>query len=133
MAAKKTGPLARLSVDDTCSLIDLIHGHDVLWDLRHPQYRISTIKNATWTAVRVVFQERTGIVCEDQHVIAKFEALRSSFSRELRKLKESKKSGAGAEDVRKVTWPYFNQMMFLRGSVSLDNYVTSNMVNLATC
>ncbi|KAK7495411.1 hypothetical protein BaRGS_00013350, partial [Batillaria attramentaria] len=64
---------------------------------------------------------------KDQHVIAKFEALRSSFSRELRKLKESKKSGAGAEDVRKVTWPFFSQMTFLRGSVSLDNYVTSNM------
>nr|KAG5686775.1 hypothetical protein BaRGS_009995 [Batillaria attramentaria] len=99
----------------------------------HPQYRISTIKNATWTAVRVVFQERTGIVCEDQHVIAKFEALRSSFSRELRKLKESKKSGAGAEDVRKVTWPFFSQMTFLRGSVSLDNYVTSNMCIASQC
>ena len=41
--------------------------------------------------------------------------------------RESRKSGSGADDIRRPTWPYFEAMSFLRAVVTIATPTTTNM------
>ena len=49
------------------------------------------------------------------------------YTRELRLVRESRKSGSGADDIRRPTWPYFEAMSFLRAVVTIATPTTTNM------
>jgi len=50
---KKTGPLS----EDLLILIDLFHGHAMLWDVRAANYKNRSCKDAAWTSLRQNFVE----------------------------------------------------------------------------
>lgn len=69
-------------------------------------------------------------VCvSDEHIQKKVVALRNTFTRELRLLRDSKKSGLWAA-VRKPTWPFYSAMQFLRGVINIITPATANIVRL---
>lgn len=54
--------------------------------------------------------------------------LRTYYSKELGKVKDSQKSGAGTDDLYKSKWPFFNRLEFLRDQV-IPRRTTSNLNN----
>lgn len=47
-------------------------------------------------------------------VVKRIASLRASFRKEFKKLENSKRSGAGTEDIYKPTLWYFDNLMFLK-------------------
>lgn len=66
----------------------------------------------------------------DDQIQRKLQGLRNSYTRELRQVNESKKSGAGADDVKKSSWPFYDYMHFLRPVIVITTKIASNMVSL---
>lgn len=63
----------------------------------------------------------------EQDVKAKINALRTYCSKELVKLKASKKSGAGTDETFISKWPHFNSLNFLRDTIK-PRKTTSSLV-----
>ena len=70
------------------------------------------------------------VYLSDDHVEKKFISLKSSYTRKLRELRDSKKSGCGTEDVRVIKWPFFRALHFLRPVININPKTSSNMVCL---
>ena len=69
----------------------------------------------------------------EQDVMRKFKNLRTTYSRELHKIKGSQRSGAGADDVVTSTWVYFSSLdAFLRPHVTMRATIT-NLVSYYCC
>ncbi|KAL8614412.1 hypothetical protein ACOMHN_007749 [Nucella lapillus] len=66
----------------------------------------------------------------DEQVQAKCDSLRSSFTRELRKVKNSKKSGAGTDEVYVSSWCFYQQLQFLRAVIQIMKPRSTNMVSV---
>ena len=58
----------------------------------------------------------------------KLQSLRNSFSKELTLIKESSRSGAGAEDIYVPKYPFYNELLFLQ-PVMKKRPSTTNLVN----
>ena len=63
----------------------------------------------------------------DDNMQRKVANLRSMFSRELRLIKESKRSGCGTSEVRQSKWPYFQALSFLLPVLAVETATVSNM------
>ncbi|KAL8614415.1 hypothetical protein ACOMHN_007751 [Nucella lapillus] len=129
-ANSKTGPLKNLTEQQTINLIEYFQSHEAVWDPRAVSYRNRNIPAGAWTTIRVSFESSIGIVCTDEQVQAKCDSLRSSFTRELRKVKNSKKSGAGTDEVYVSSWCFYQQLQFLRAVIQIMKPRSTNMVSV---
>ena len=69
----------------------------------------------------------------EQDVMRKSKNLRTTYSRELHKVKGSQRSGAGADDVVTSTWVYFSSLdAFLRPHVTMRATIM-NLVSYYCC
>ena len=59
----------------------------------------------------------------------KINNLRTYYSRELAKFKDSSKSGAGSDEIYVSKWPHFNSLEFLRDTIK-PKKTTSSLVSI---
>ncbi|XP_064469037.1 uncharacterized protein LOC135383553 [Ornithodoros turicata] len=102
-------------------LLDCIREHEFLFNKRHPDFKNSLLKDETWTKI--------GEVCgiSGKQCASKFKNAKDKYKKTLQALHERSRSGAGAKEVKKVTWPHFNLMHSVLGPFTDDAPIISNV------
>lgn len=94
-------------------LIELYQQRGMLWDASHKDYKDKNKKNDAWADIAAELNVPQKEVENKMHII------RSQFSREKKKLKSSKQTGSGAEQVIKSKWQWYDPLQFLlRGATT---------------
>ncbi|KAG5892725.1 hypothetical protein JTB14_001096 [Gonioctena quinquepunctata] len=97
--------------------IEVYESFPELWNKAHPSYSNKYKKNMALEKLLVIFKEmKPNDTVED--VTEKLNILRSNFRRELKKIKSSSRSGAGADEVYKPTSWVFYMLKFLEDTES---------------
>jgi len=91
----------------------------------HPDYYDNTVKKHAIERLVLQLKEQD-IAVSVEEATAKMHSLRVYFGTQRNKLNDSKKSGAGANEVYQVTWPFFQSMMFLNDNLT-SRHTTSNL------
>lgn len=91
--------------------IDVYHSLPALWDVKSKDYSNRFKKNEQYDQLLEKYRENFPNA-DKQEVIKKINALRTNFRKELKRIHDAEKSGAGAEDVEPSLW-YFEEMKFL--------------------
>lgn len=118
--------ILKMNDRDTIRFVELYETEPVLWNPRDPMYHKRDVRNA---AAERVADELNIENFSAKHVLVKFKNLRSSYLQEIKKIKETTRSGCSADDVYvpKVVW--FSVMdRFLKPHVKSRNTV-SNLVS----
>jgi len=84
-----------------------------LWKIKSEVYKNRIKKDAAYEKLVEKMKEIDPQANRDL-VRAKINSLRTSYSRELKKVKASQKSGAGTDDIYEPSLWYFNEIDFLR-------------------
>lgn len=84
--------------DTVLSLLELYESHELLWDTSHRDYRNKIKKNDSWEAIA----KELKFSRKDKET--KVHTLRSQFVRERKKVKFSKTTGSGRDDVKSSAW-----------------------------
>ncbi|XP_040074836.1 uncharacterized protein LOC115326583 [Ixodes scapularis] len=87
-------------------LLDLIKQYPCLHDKRHPKYKDNAYKDELWGNLGVDLGGVEGSVLAN-----KFKNAKDSYQKQKNKISDSMKSGAGAGEVIKITWPHYVHMM----------------------
>ncbi|XP_060844662.1 uncharacterized protein LOC132924394 isoform X2 [Rhopalosiphum padi] len=108
--------------------IGLYHTFPELWKVKSEAYKNRIKKDAAYEKLVDKMKEIDPKANRDI-VRAKINSLRTSYRRELKKVKSSQKSGAGADDIYEPSLWYFNEIDFLRdqetqlqGTSTLDSF-----------
>ncbi|XP_048481508.1 uncharacterized protein LOC125489531 [Plutella xylostella] len=97
-------------------LIELYQNYECLWDTAHREYKNKLIKQDAWDSIAKTLDVPV------KEVESKVHTLRSQFSRERKKLKSSKKTGTGSDDVLNITWFAYKPLLFLiKGETTTGN------------
>ncbi|KAG8332140.1 uncharacterized protein LOC124372360 [Homalodisca vitripennis] len=94
--------------DKVCQLIELYRDKPVLWDCRLKGYKDRNKKQDALQEIADVFGVDKAVVEK------KIKNLVCHFLREIKKERDSSKSGAGNSDVYKSKWFCYNNMLFLQ-------------------
>lgn len=90
------------------SLIELYHARPVLWDCRLKEYKDRSKRHDAFVEIGLHF----GV--EKEVVERKLKNLICHFSREVKKERDSAKSGNGRDEVFKSKWFCYDSMLFLK-------------------
>lgn len=93
--------------DTVLSLLELYESRGLLWDTSHRDYRNRIKKNDAWEDIAKALK------LSRKEIETKVHTLRSQFVRERKKVKSSKTTGSGREDVKSSTWFAYDAMKFL--------------------
>jgi len=96
------------SNEKVLNLIELYRDRPVLWDCRLKEYKDRNKKMDAILEIAVSF----GV--EKEEIERKIKNLVCHLSRELKKERDSKKSGAGSDQVYKSKWFCYDSMLFLK-------------------
>lgn len=104
--------LRNLTRDFLTEFINLYRAHPCLWKTKSKEYLDKNRKNV---AYKILVEKLKSAQPEatKQIVIQKLNSLRGGFRRELKKIRDSKRSGAGADDIYIPTLWYFELMNFV--------------------
>ncbi|XP_050505541.1 uncharacterized protein LOC126883884 [Diabrotica virgifera virgifera] len=93
----------RMNERETVRFVELYESEPVLWNVTDPRYNK---KDARTAALERIVAQLEIENFTSKHVLEKFKNLRSSYLQELKKIKNSTKSGCSADDVYvpKVVW-----------------------------
>ena len=92
--------------------IEVYRKHPVLWNIKSTDYSNRRMKEEAYGVLVTKFKEKYPTWGKDE-VKKKMNSLRTNFRKELKKVMDSKKSGAGSEDVYEPTLWYYNALLFL--------------------
>lgn len=92
--------------------IEMYETLPALWNTKCKDYSNREKKNQQYDILLLKYKERFP-KADKTELIKKFNSLRKNFRKELKKLNDFGKSGAGADDVSEPTLWYFDQMKFL--------------------
>ncbi|KAL4104010.1 hypothetical protein QTP88_019323 [Uroleucon formosanum] len=92
--------------------IDAYRSLPELWDIECPSYSNRVKKAAAYDILIEKLKPLEPDAVRDS-VVKKINNLRSTFRKELKKVNDSKRSGAGSDDVYVPSLWYFNELMFL--------------------
>ncbi|CAG4985682.1 unnamed protein product [Parnassius apollo] len=98
------------------NIIELYKDMPYLWDKKHKDYKNKDIRNDGNKVLLEVYKGFDSNVTVT-NLVKKIQNLRSGYFKELKKVKESSRTGAGADEVYVPTLWYFDALSFL-GSVS---------------
>ncbi|KAJ8720809.1 hypothetical protein PYW08_006274 [Mythimna loreyi] len=106
-------------------LIELYQQRNILWDASNKDYKKDKFKkNDAWADIAAELN------MSQKEVETKMHILRSQFSREKKKLKSSKRTGSGAEEVIKSRWQWYDPLQFLlRGATTSGTSDTMGTVS----
>ncbi|KAI2808453.1 hypothetical protein BLOT_006397 [Blomia tropicalis] len=100
-------------------LIDSLSNQHSLWDTKHPDYANKHIREKGFKQIA------SEIGMDVSFVQKKVRNLRTQFNAELKKEKDSLRSGAATDDIYKSKWKHFDSLLFLKGSVESDKTTSS--------
>ncbi|ESO99569.1 hypothetical protein LOTGIDRAFT_95914, partial [Lottia gigantea] len=83
------------------------------WRVKSDDYSNKTKKEEAYATLLGKYQEKFPDVTKDE-LRKKFNALRTNFRKELKKVLDSTKSGVGTDDIYQPKLWYFDAMSFLR-------------------
>lgn len=121
-----------MSDRETVRFVELYENEPVLWNPQDLKYHKREARDAA--ASRIASQ--LGIEhFTAKHVVIKFKNLRSSYLQEVKKIKESSKSGCSSDDVYipKVAWfPIMDRFLHshVKSRKTHSNMVESNTVSI---
>nr|CAD7198312.1 unnamed protein product [Timema douglasi] len=118
-------PIATLSVKTACPDKLLYQSLPVLWKVKSDDYMDRDKKAQVYEKLLELYHERYPKATRED-LAKKFNSLQTNFRKELKKKSDSKKSGAGAEEVYESTLWYFDSMKF-----PIDQETPSDSIN--TC
>lgn len=94
--------------EQVIQLLNMYHQRPILWDCRLRDYKDRNKRHDALVEIAVSF----GLVKDE--VERKIKNLVSHFTREVKKEKESAKSGVGTEEVYRSKWFAYQSMLFLK-------------------
>lgn len=103
------------SVEEKKFLLEVIEVYrslPALWDHGSKDYSNRTKKNEQYEELLKKYQEKYP-EADRKALVKKINSLRTNFRKELRRIKNSERSGAGADEVVEPTLWYFDEMKFL--------------------
>lgn len=103
------------STDDKQILRDFIAEYKQLpelWDVRSKEYTKRDKKNAAYEKLLTIYKGLKSDATVDE-VKKKINTLRSNFRKELKKINDSKRSGAGSDDIYVPSSWVFEELTFL--------------------
>ncbi|XP_077282836.1 uncharacterized protein LOC143908881 [Temnothorax americanus] len=123
MPPKKT---ELFSKDIEFTLINLVVCRPILWDCTSELYKRVDLKEEVWEEVaRFLGPRFSGSI-----VASRFKSMRDTFMSNLRRVKESKRSGKGTADIYIPKWPLYDRLKFLQKatvqSASISNLTISS-------
>lgn len=83
-----------------------------LWNIKSKEYRNKIKKNEQYEHLLHKYREKYPDADKTQ-LVKKFNSLRTNFRKELKRIKDSEKSGARVDDVTEPSLWYFEDMKFL--------------------
>lgn len=92
--------------------IEVYRGLPALWDIKSKDYTNRAKKGEQYEVLLEKYREKHP-EADKQEVVKKINSLRTNFRKELKRIRDAEKSGAGAEDVEPSLW-YFEEMRFLQ-------------------
>lgn len=116
--------------------IEVYKNLPALWNVKSKDYSNRQKKNEQYEQLLRKYREKYPEADKSQ-LVKKFNSLRTNFRKELKRIKDSEKSGAGTDDIAEPTLWYFDEMSFLEGlevpcksqsSMSLDNEETEENI-----
>ncbi|KAF5296251.1 hypothetical protein FQA39_LY12588 [Lamprigera yunnana] len=117
----------RWSEDTTTKFVEHYLKHECLWNIKSVAYKNKQIKNSAYEDL-----EKTMNISgfKEKEIKSKIKNLRSTYSQELKKIKDSKKSGAGTDTIYVPTIKWFKIMdESLRNINSILTESESNLPN----
>lgn len=94
------------------SFIEIYEGLPLLWNTSDPDYKNKIKRNAALTKLLSIYEKiKPGATISD--VRRKINTLRSNYRKELKRIEDSKRSGAGSEDVYSPTSWVFHALKFI--------------------
>lgn len=106
-------------------LIELFQQHAILWDASNKDYKDKFKKHDAWADIAAKLN------VPQKEVEIKMHTLRSQFSREKKKIKSTKQTGSGAEEVFKSKWQWYDSLQFLlRGATTSGTSDTMGTVRI---
>ncbi|XP_071579431.1 uncharacterized protein [Temnothorax nylanderi] len=123
MPPKKTDLFSK---DIEFTLINLVECRPILWDCTSELYKRVDLKEEVWEEVACSLGPRfSGSI-----VASRFKSMRDTFMSNLRRVKESKRSGKGTADIYIPKWPLYDRLKFLQKaavqSASISNLTISS-------
>jgi hypothetical protein len=94
--------------------IEVYHSSPALWNIKSRDYINRIKKNEQYEHLLRKYRERFPDADKNQ-LMKKCNSLCTNFRKELKWIKDSEKSGTGADDVIEQTLWYFEEMKFLIG------------------
>lgn len=94
--------------------IEVYRSLPALWDIKSKEYSNRNKKNEQYEQLLRKYREYYPDADKSQ-LVKKFNSLRTNFRKELNRIKNSEKSGAGTDDIIEPTLWYFDDMKFLVG------------------
>lgn len=104
--------------------IDVYRELPCLWKITSADYSNRSKKEAAYSTLLSKYQERYENATKED-VKRKFNSLRTNFRKELKKISQSEKSGAGTDDVYETSLWYYDAMIFLQDQEMPESSRTS--------
>lgn len=111
------------------SFLDLYQNYPCLWDVSSPDYIKRNAKDAAFTDLLQQL-EKKGLHTTLGPLKRKIKSLRDTYRNELYKIKKSKKSGVGADDVYKPRLVWFSAAQVFWQTAVAGRDSTSNLVSV---
>ena len=109
----------------TVALIEELKVHECLWNKRLRIYRDNNARGVAKQKMVVTLQEYVPYINWAQ-IERKIRTLRQNFNRQRRKVQESCRSGAGADEVHRSSWWCYEMLAFLAAG-EMEAATTSNL------
>lgn len=104
--------LRNMSKQFITEFIALYRSYPCLWKVKSSEYSDRDQKNKAYEDM-IVKLKQVDESATRESVKKKIDSMRGCFRKELKKVKASKKSGAGADEVYKPHLWYYDQLLFL--------------------
>ncbi|XP_046402130.1 uncharacterized protein LOC124168062 [Ischnura elegans] len=108
------GSLFKWCHEEEVKLIDFYRENDILWNLGNPNYFKRDKREKVFSFIVDGMSNLGGRQFTVKDVKKKILNLRTTFGRELRKIKNSERLGGGEEDIYESGWTHFHRLSFLR-------------------
>ncbi|XP_031336096.1 uncharacterized protein LOC116182403 [Photinus pyralis] len=121
-----------MSADHINTFLDIYVNYELLWNVRNADY---TNKTKRESAIMKLLNEliEVGVAVPDLSFLrARIKAIKATYRSELLKVNESKKSGAGTDDVYVPKLPWFSAADSVLRDVVITRKSTSNLVEPAS-
>lgn len=104
--------------------VELYKSYPCLWDVRQKEYSNKTVRNSAYEVLINKCKE----ICKEANktfVCKRIANMRTSFRRELKKIRDSKRAGCSKEDIYIPSLWYFDMLLFLLDGEEIERTETS--------